>query len=60
MTDGSDSEDLPQLSSETFTALKEFYKEQEQREAKLSGILASAQNGDENTLFEEDWVNNQH
>ncbi|GLV46648.1 uncharacterized protein CBL_11509 [Carabus blaptoides fortunei] len=55
MTDSSDSEDLPQLSSETFTALQEFYNEQEQREAKLNGILASPQNGDENTLFEEDW-----
>ncbi|CAH1105724.1 unnamed protein product [Psylliodes chrysocephalus] len=48
---GSESDDdLPQLSVETFGALQEFYKEQEERESKINYVI---NNGD--VTFEEDW-----
>lgn len=49
-------DDIPQLSSETFAALQEFYKEQENREEKLKNILNSTQKND-NLTFDENWVN---
>lgn len=54
MSEDSD-ENLLQLSSETFAALQEFYREQETRENKLQEIL-NAQRTNENITFEENWV----
>lgn len=48
----SDEEDFPQLSAETFAALTEFYKEQEDREQELQ--IAGKRN--EGSHFEENWV----
>ncbi|KAG5889426.1 hypothetical protein JTB14_032760 [Gonioctena quinquepunctata] len=42
-------DDIPQLSAETFAALQEFYKEQEEREAKMTIVI------DDQNTFEEDW-----
>ncbi|XP_017786316.1 PREDICTED: protein-lysine N-methyltransferase N6AMT2 [Nicrophorus vespilloides] len=48
----SDSEDLPQLSAETFAALQQFYQEQEEKE-----IIMSKLNSDQPEVqhFDEDW-----
>lgn len=45
-------EDLPQLSAETFLALQEFYREQEEKE--LSKNSLNIVNNKMN--FDEDWV----
>lgn len=44
--------DVPQLSAETFAALQEFYKEQEQREILLNNTNKVLHNND----FQENWV----
>ncbi|KAI4469820.1 hypothetical protein MML48_1g08749 [Holotrichia oblita] len=44
-------DDIPQLSAETFAALQEFYKEQEENEASSSTTKNSALNN----VFEENW-----
>uniref|UniRef100_A0A023F731 Protein-lysine N-methyltransferase n=1 Tax=Triatoma infestans TaxID=30076 RepID=A0A023F731_TRIIF len=45
-------EDVPTLSMETFTALQEFYLEQEKKELELQEIL---QTGKDSVKFEEHW-----
>lgn len=50
----SEDEDLPQLSSETFAALQEFYKEQEEHENRLELLASENLNGD--VKINEDWV----
>lgn len=47
-----DDDDLPQLSSSTFAALQEFYKEQEEREIKQNDCKLTSTD----LTFEEDWV----
>lgn len=51
----SEDDDLPQLSSETFAILHQFYKEQEEREKRLELVASQAINGD--IAIHEDWVN---
>lgn len=48
-------DDVPQLSIQTFAALQEFYKEQEERESKLSQT-----NNNASTNIQENWVFNEH
>ncbi|XP_030751001.1 EEF1A lysine methyltransferase 1 isoform X2 [Sitophilus oryzae] len=47
-------DDLPQLSANTFAALEEFYREQEERETKQKNFEADSSNG--NIIFDEDWL----
>lgn len=54
----SEDEDLPQLSLETFAALEEFYKEQDEREKRLEVLVSQSING--NITIQEDWVNTLH
>lgn len=42
---------MPHLSAETFAALQEFYKEQEDKELRLNSV----ENGEVES-FDEDWV----
>ncbi|XP_018564060.1 EEF1A lysine methyltransferase 1 [Anoplophora glabripennis] len=49
----SEDEDLPQLSSETFAGLQEFYKEQEDREKRLELLASETINGD--VTIHENW-----
>ncbi|KAJ8940354.1 hypothetical protein NQ314_010736 [Rhamnusium bicolor] len=46
-------DDAPHLSADTFAALQEFYKEQEERENRLK--LISSEATDENIPIDEDW-----
>ncbi|KAJ8924969.1 hypothetical protein NQ315_001134 [Exocentrus adspersus] len=55
----SEDEDPPQLSSETFAALQEFYKEQEDRETRLKLLAAESSTSsvlDEDPDFAENWL----
>lgn len=52
MTDSDD--DVPQLSVETFSALQEFYKEEEEKESKLLAAKRSSANSD--LQYDENWV----
>ena len=47
-------DDMPQLSAETFSALSEFYKEQEERESQQSEARALVDSG-EDIEWKEDW-----
>merc|ERR1719471_699280 len=47
-------DDMPQLSAETFSALSEFYKEQEDRESQQSEVRALVESG-EDIEWKEDW-----
>ena len=53
-----DDDDIPQLSAETFSALQDFYKEQEQKEQIVNELTCSLDSGD-NTCgiptVSEDW-----
>ena len=49
-----DDDELPQLSAETFSALSEFYKEQEQRESQQNEVRDLIENG-EDIDWKEDW-----
>ena len=53
-----DDNDLPQLSAETFSALQEFYKEQEQKELTVNELncsLTDESNEKGLTTLSEDW-----
>ena len=41
-----DDDDIPQLSAETFSALQDFYKEQEQKEQIVNELTCSLDSGD--------------
>jgi len=49
-----DDDDLPQLSAETFSALSEFYKEQDEREKQQDEVRDLIENG-EDISWKEDW-----
>jgi len=49
-----DDDDVPQLSAETFSALSEFYKEQEDREKKQEEVRCLIEGG-EDIDWKEDW-----
>ena len=49
-----DEDDVPQLSAETFSALSEFYKEQEDREKKQEEVRCLIEGG-EDIDWKEDW-----
>ena len=49
-----DENDMPQLSAETFSALKEFYKEQEEREQQQVEVRDLIENG-KDIDWKEDW-----
>ena len=48
-------DDIPQLSAETFSALQEFYKEQEQKEQIVNELNSSMNSGNDNPNISEDW-----
>ena len=57
-TSNEDEDDIPQLSSETFSALQEFYKDQEEKEDVLKQLSDSIHNNsvaDNSTYLSEDW-----
>ena len=49
-----DDDEMPQLSAETFSALSEFYKEQEEREKQQDEVRDLIENG-EDINWKEDW-----
>lgn len=46
-------DDVPQLSAETFSALQEFYKEEEEKQKKLKVAI---ENLNDELHFDENWV----
>ncbi|CAG9818493.1 unnamed protein product [Phaedon cochleariae] len=50
MSSASVEDDVPQLSAETFAALQEFYKEQEERDKECNAGIVN-----KSAIFEEDW-----
>ena len=53
-----DDDDIPQLSAETFSALQDFYKEQEQKEQIVNELTCSLDSGDNTSgipTVSEDW-----
>ena len=50
----SEDDDMPQLSAETFSALSEFYKEQDERETRQSEVRDLVESG-EDIEWKEDW-----
>ena len=53
-----DDDDIPQLSAETFSALQDFYKEQEQKEQIVNELTCSLDSGDNTNgipTVSEDW-----
>ena len=58
MENKDEDDDIPQLSAETFGALQEFYKEQEQKEQIVNELTCSLENGDNTNNIpnvSEDW-----
>lgn len=52
-----DSTDVPQLSTETVNALKEFFQEQQEKEMKIKEVMDLERSPDLSALsFDEDWV----
>lgn len=57
MADEDSTDDVPQLSTETVNALKEFFQEQKEKEMKIKEVLDLERSPDLSTLsFDEDWV----
>ena len=55
MENQSDIDDVPQLSAETFSALQEFYNEQEQKEQIVNELNFSSNNANDIQNLSEDW-----
>ena len=57
MENQSDIDDVPQLSAETFSALQEFYNEQEQKEQIVNELNFSSNNANDKDIqnLSEDW-----
>ena len=57
MANQSDLDDVPQLSAETFSALQEFYNEQEQKEQIVNELNFSSGNANDKDIqnLSEDW-----
>ena len=51
----SQDDDVPQLSAETFSALQEFYKEQENKEQIINELSSSSNIGSDTLNISEDW-----
>ena len=51
----SQDDDVPQLSAETFSALQEFYKEQENKEQIINELSSSSNIGSDTPNISEDW-----
>lgn len=49
-----DEDDVPQLTAETFAALQEFYKEEEEKQKNLGLALENCLHN--NVKFQENWV----
>lgn len=57
MADEDSTDDVPQLSTETVNALKEFFQEQQEKEMKIKEVLDLERSPDLSALsFDEDWV----
>lgn len=57
MADEDSTDDVPQLSTETVNALKEFFQEQQEKEKKIKEVLDLERSPDLSALsFDEDWV----